>query len=284
MKVIILNVGILNEHSARLVTISQNEYEIMRLKEEELPHDRSIIEATLKQMQETESAAASNLKRENKTYTYKEQMADLELKKELEKKKKTTAEQQQQQQQQQSTFNLDRIRAAMSKKQQEQLDTLIKSEIKVREELRRLDEQVRKASEVLMRVVQGNSFEAKLYMAQIVRTLVRLVKSPLCTMHVIGVLGKFVEFDYCDENQSHLNFYMAAVFCTVRLAGANALTLETRWTREPLHEAFPRILFRLRNETVADSHLDLSKATFFYPFLKVSSHCFFFFLLGLVSI
>jgi len=73
------------ENSQRLGTATKQEREIMQLKEGEV-YDRSLVDAAIKQIQEGTSQTA-NLRRENKAYSYKEQLADAELRKELEAKK-----------------------------------------------------------------------------------------------------------------------------------------------------------------------------------------------------
>ncbi len=252
------------------MTITRQEYEIMHVKDGEL-HDRSLIESTLKQMQDAQNNTA-NVRRENKTYSYKEQLAEIELRKELEAKKAGKLNGQAQQ-----GPTLEQIRAQMSKKQQEQLDLQIQREQKTRDELRKLDQMVRKVTQILTKCIHGNSYESKMYLAPIIRTLIKLARSPLCIQYTIDILNTFIDLDYCGNSNNetssnfHNSFYKSIVYCIFRLADQNASAqfLESRWTQEPLNDAYVRILNRLRTELLSDSYFDLSKSTFFYPFLKV---------------
>lgn len=74
------------DSTSRLRTCTKQEWEIMRVRDGDV-YDRSLVDATIKQMQEGGGSQNANLKRENKAYSYKEQMADVELRKELEAKK-----------------------------------------------------------------------------------------------------------------------------------------------------------------------------------------------------
>lgn len=87
MRVINYALGLLDDTS-RLRTATKQEYEIMRIRDGDV-YDRSLVDSIIKQMQEGGTSQTANLKRENKAYSYKEQMADLQLRKELEAKKGT---------------------------------------------------------------------------------------------------------------------------------------------------------------------------------------------------
>ena len=76
-----------------------------------------------------ESVSNKNIKRENKLYSYKEQMAELELRKEMEKKKKLKGEAQKPQ-------------VKLSKKQQEMVDDTLKREQAVRDRCKQVRMQV----------------------------------------------------------------------------------------------------------------------------------------------
>eukprot|EP00061_Rhincodon_typus_P012769 g38697.t1 len=61
--------------------VTNEEYEIMLVPDGEL-YDKSLI-----QMAQQETTKKANLKRENKAYSFKEQIIDMELKEEIKKKK-----------------------------------------------------------------------------------------------------------------------------------------------------------------------------------------------------
>lgn len=75
------------EETSRLRTATKQEWEVMRVRDGDV-YDRSLVDSVIKQMQESGTQTA-NLKRENKAYSYKEQMTELELRKEIEAKIKS---------------------------------------------------------------------------------------------------------------------------------------------------------------------------------------------------
>jgi hypothetical protein len=270
--------------------VTRAEHELINLRDDQLPHlDRSLVEQTIKQMQEAASGggsgAAGNMRRENKTYSYKEQMADLELKRELEAKKAAKSGKKDDAS---DLYSIEKVRAAMSKKQQEQLDNQVQREMKVRDELRLLDANLRRCASILIRVTHGNVLEAKLYLSSIVRALFKLFKSPMCSAHILAILGTFAQLDYCNTHSAvegnaaprSESFYLSTLYSALRLALSPPLPAEwKRWCQETLERAHTRTLIRLSVEFTADAaednetDLDLSKAAFFYPFLKLcSSH------------
>ncbi len=168
----------------RLQTVTRAECELVNLRDDQLPHlDRGLVDSVIKQMQEASGASSANVRRADKTYSYKEQMAELELKKELEAKR---AAKNKDKKDETDPYSIEKVRAAMSKKQQEQLDLQVQRELRIREEMRGLDAQVRRCTQILVCVAHGNVVEAKLYLTQIVRCLFKLVGPPLFFGHLIS--------------------------------------------------------------------------------------------------
>ena len=118
--------------SPDLIAVSKQEYEIMCVRDGEL-HDTSLIESALKQSLEAGSGGSGNVKRENKTYSYKEQVAEMELRKELDAKRQKQQHEKVESLKQNVLANLDQIKTFMSKKQQEALDQQVQRETRIRE-------------------------------------------------------------------------------------------------------------------------------------------------------
>jgi len=154
-----------------LKSISKDNVEIMNLSEGQL-HDKSLIDSAIKLIQDGQLSSFSNQKKESKTYSYKEQLADAELRKEIEKKKRKEMENKQ--------YTLDEIRAKMSKKQQEMLEAQIAREKSIREDMLVKNDVVKKAVSVLVSLIKGNPTEANLHTAFIVCNLSKFLRSPLC--------------------------------------------------------------------------------------------------------
>jgi hypothetical protein len=127
-RLITRTIQLINE-TPKLELVKKQEFKIFQTKEGQL-YDQSLLESVLKQQQNESDA---NIRRENKTYSYKEQLADLELRRELEAKKnkatqKCIAD---------AALNVDKVRSIMTKKQQEQLDIQIEKEKKCRDEIKK---------------------------------------------------------------------------------------------------------------------------------------------------
>lgn len=236
-------------------------------------YDRTLVDATLKQLLESSSGQSANIKRENKAYSYKEQLADAELRKEIEAAKKnanatTASNNNKKSTDPTKTMTLEQIRSQMSKKQQEMLDAQLVSEKRIREEMRELDALAQKATSILVRAIHARPLECKFHLAAIMRTFMRLFRSPIACSHVLGVLKTFTRAVY---KRDEVSFNDAVVYCLLRLVDA-PVSIEAGWKQEPLDKAYARIIGTLRFELTTDFdnyELDLSKSAFLYPFLKV---------------
>lgn len=134
--------------SPQLKNVTKEHVEIMNLPEGEM-HDKSLIEAAIKLIQEA-SLGSANQKKESKTYSYKEQLADAELRKELDRKKRKEMEN--------KKYSLDEVRSKMSKKQQEMLDMQIEKERVIREDMVAKNRVIEKSASVLISAIEGNYF------------------------------------------------------------------------------------------------------------------------------
>lgn len=128
-----------------LKNVSKEHFEIMNLPEGEL-HDRTLVDAAIKQIEDA-LVGTANQKKESKAYSYKDQLADAELRKELEKKKRKELEN--------KKYTLDELREKMSKKQQEMLDSQIAKENAIREEMRVKNDAIKKITDILIESFKG---------------------------------------------------------------------------------------------------------------------------------
>ena len=121
----------------------------MNLPEGEL-HDKTLVDAAIKQIEDAICGGNANQKKESKAYSYKDQLADAELRKELEKKKRKELEN--------KKYTLDELKEKMSKKQQEMLDSQIAKENGIREEMIVKNDIIKKITNVLIKSIKGIKF------------------------------------------------------------------------------------------------------------------------------
>jgi hypothetical protein len=260
-----------------LALISKQDFEIMKLKEGEL-YDKSLIESVMKQMND-DKASNTNFKRESKAYSYKEQLADIELRKELEAKKNVSNKLKNNQESNASSqaYNLDQIKSAMTKKQAEMLDLQIQKEHNIREETKKADSIINKATSILLKVVESNSINIKLYIAQIIKTIIKYIKSPLCAPYIFKIydaLAVYIKTRSLNEsNCLPLSSYKSIVNNFFRLSDSDDEFIDGCWMDDPLKHSYTRVILSFKNElySVVDlDETDLVKSSFLYPFFKVS--------------
>jgi hypothetical protein len=266
---------------ARLHTVTAIEYQIMRLKEGEL-HDRTLIEGAIKQLQEANSVSTANIKRENKAYSYKEQLAELELRKELEAKKQNNSDQASAKQKKSpQEYTLTQLRAHMSKKQQELLDQQIQRESKIRDELKQLDNLINKSTSILIHLLDGNKYELKCHLMSIMRVYLPIMRTPMCAHYALKLFLSIAEKLFTDRHLtfskfSRAHFAASIVYSLFRLCSA-PVEIEKCWLDEPLQQACIRLVKEIDSSIQAEISyecFDIAKACFIYPFLKVSSFFF----------
>jgi hypothetical protein len=252
-----------------LKNVTKEQFEIMNLPEGEL-YDKTLIESVIKQMQEAVGQTA-NLKKESKLYSYKEQLADAELRKELDKKKKKEIENQK--------FTLDEIRAKMTKKQQETLDLQIIKEKNIRDEMKTKHDLIKKVTLILVKAVEGGKFsDIKSYLSLIVRDLIKFVRSPLCIGSILHIFEAIANLFV--QNKKKIpsvlyskTFLNMVVHCSIRMTGTvTSGILASCWLDEPLDAAYKRICKLIKTNVqleIERNNFDLSLCSFFYPLLRV---------------
>ncbi len=254
--------SIWEKNATSLLSVTKEEFEIMRVKEGEL-HDKSLVESFLKQLQDSSSSAA-NLRRENKAYSYKEQLAEIELRKELDAKKASAHKN--------KTYTLDELRTMMSKKQQETLDAQIQREARIRSEMNNLCGLVNKSNQILTKLIEGNPSGMKLNVALLVKVLAKFIKSPMCAPFVLNLFRTIVLSKMqvrCGKEQFN-NLNEAVVNCTFRLANA-PVELESGWLQEPLESAYQRLIRKVELHIQSDidtGQFDLFISSIYFVFFK----------------
>uniref|UniRef100_A0A2R5LKZ7 Putative translational activator gcn1 pediculus us corporis translational activator gcn1 n=1 Tax=Ornithodoros turicata TaxID=34597 RepID=A0A2R5LKZ7_9ACAR len=186
-------------------------------------YDQSVLESIIEATTETK-----NIKRESKAYSYKEQMEEIELKKELEKKGiKGTVEPQ------------------LTKKQKEAMEAQLEKEQAVRQHLLQLNTSLERALTLLEAVVSQRSAceHGAPAFPGLVQALVALFASPLAAPSAARAFLKLTHSLYPDD----LNQLAECVgHLAIRLSQPAAEgVVDERWTQEPEGNARTRVLGQL---------------------------------------
>lgn len=187
-------------------------------------YNHSVLDRLVEATSETK-----NIKRESKAYSYKEQMEEIELKKELEKKKAVKSA----------------VEPQLTKKQREVVDAQLDKERAVRQRLKRLRTSLDRGLSLLAAVVSQHT--ASVYGAPtfpgLVQALVALLASPLAAASAARAFVNLTKALFPDdlkllaESIAHL---------TLRLSRpAVESAVEPSWAAEPEGSARARVLERL---------------------------------------
>ncbi|KAH9524200.1 translational activator of GCN4 [Bulinus truncatus] len=156
-----------------LFQVTNDDYGIFLTPDGEL-YDKAILESAMKA-----ASGDQNIRRENKLYSYADQMAELELKKEIEKKKGKKPQE----------------APKLSKKQEEQLTAQKQKESEIREKLRRLNKTVLSACTIVESILRSYNNDVSVHVKDVFDSVVSLLKSPLAApscSHLFISLGQVV--------------------------------------------------------------------------------------------
>ncbi|KAL3857310.1 hypothetical protein ACJMK2_011991 [Sinanodonta woodiana] len=209
-----------------LLLITRDEYGIFLTEDGQL-YDKSFVESLGRSAVVTDK----NIRRENKLYSYKEQMAEIELKKELEQKKGKPAQD----------------APKLTKKQEEQVQAQLQKEKDIRDKLRKLDSCLQCGCQLLQSAIKGNPWGMGDHMTELCRLLVPLLKSPLAAPRVKEVFLKLGISSFSDSALGNLVSH-----ATLRLLQP-ACTLYPGWSEEPQVQQTIRAVNLLYTKTVIPS-------------------------------
>ncbi|KAL4223498.1 eIF-2-alpha kinase activator GCN1 [Mactra antiquata] len=211
-----------------LLMVTNDEYGAYLCDEGEL-YDKHLAESLKMNVVEDQ-----NIRRENKLYSYKEQMEELALRKELEKKKGKTTEQ----------------KPKLTKKQEETLQAQLKKESEIRARLSLLNNDLCKGCQLLSFAIKGNKMATSMFVKDLCRILVPLLKSPLAAPNACQVMVELGTSVFDDEN---LGIVLSN--CTVRLLQP-ACNCSPNWCEEPLNKQTTRVIDILYTNSVPETSSD----------------------------
>ncbi|KAM9331114.1 stalled ribosome sensor GCN1 isoform 2-T2 [Gastrophryne carolinensis] len=231
-----------------LCQVTREEYAIMQTPEGEL-YDKSILQSA-----QQDNLKKGNMKRENKAYSFKEQIIELELKEEIKKKKGIKEEIQ------------------LTSKQKEMLQMQMEKESQIRKRLLQLDAELDKKIRLLDAIIQQNPPGLSQHIPTLTSCFMPLLKSPLAAARIHEV---FVRFSAC-VMPAHLKaFGKLASYITLRLLKPEC-SLDAAWCQEDLSVAVKRAVNLLhfysvpkRKEDSGASPLSAPAFSLVFPLLKM---------------
>ncbi|XP_030646777.1 eIF-2-alpha kinase activator GCN1 [Chanos chanos] len=202
--------------------VTRDEYAIMLTPEGEL-YDKSIIQSAQK-----ESSKKGNLKRENKAYSFKEQIIELELQEEIKKKKGIKEEVQ------------------LTSKQKEMMQNQLEKEAGIRKRMQGLDMELQCAVGLLEAVLASKPPQISWHLPGVLQVLLPLLQSPLAAP---SLRHCFLDMGLCllPKELCHLAVLVGQV--TLRLLKPEC-DLDQAWAQEDLNTATQRTVLLLYTHTV----------------------------------
>ncbi|XP_030044919.1 eIF-2-alpha kinase activator GCN1, partial [Microcaecilia unicolor] len=246
----LMNIVTVSLENPALHHVTREEFAIMQTPEGEL-YDKSIIQSA-----QQDSLKKANMKRENKAYSFKEQIIELELKEEIKKKKGIKDEVQ------------------LSSKQKEMLQIQLEKECEIRKRLLELDEKLKAVLALLNSVIKKAPLGLCQYIPVLIRSSMPLFNSPLAAPQL---RISFLSLADCVMPAwlKHLGTLVGHL--TLRLLKPEC-ELDESWCQEELHAAVGRAVKLLHTHTIPGrsgrgepvaSPLSAPAFSYVFPFLRM---------------
>uniref|UniRef100_A0A8C5HZY1 TOG domain-containing protein n=1 Tax=Gouania willdenowi TaxID=441366 RepID=A0A8C5HZY1_GOUWI len=205
-----------------LVQVTREEYAIMQTPENEL-YDNSILQSAQK-----ESTKKGNMKRENKAYSYKEQIIELELQEEIKKKKGIKEEVQ------------------LTSKQKELMQIQQEKESAIRKRLQEMDMELQSVLGLLSAVLREGPPLVTRELPAVLQVLLPLLQSPLAAPRIQQL---FLDIGVCVMPKHMHSLAVLVGHVTLRLLKPEC-RLDEAWLEEDLSTAVQRTILLLHTYTV----------------------------------
>uniref|UniRef100_A0A452TVP7 Stalled ribosome sensor GCN1 n=1 Tax=Ursus maritimus TaxID=29073 RepID=A0A452TVP7_URSMA len=230
--------------------VTREEFAIMQTPAGEL-YDKSIIQSA-----QQDSIKKANMKRENKAYSFKEQIIELELKEEIKKKKGIKEEVQ------------------LTSKQKEMLQAQLDREAQIRRRLQELDGELEAALGLLDTILAKNPSGLTQYIPVLVDSFLPLLKSPLAAPRI---KNPFLSLAACVMPPRLKALGTLVSHVTLRLLKPEC-ALDKSWCQEELSVAVKRAVTLLHSHTITSrvgkgepdaAPLSAPAFSLVFPFLKM---------------
>uniref|UniRef100_A0A8C3UHX5 GCN1 activator of EIF2AK4 n=1 Tax=Catharus ustulatus TaxID=91951 RepID=A0A8C3UHX5_CATUS len=205
-----------------LCQVTREEFAIMKTPEGEL-YDKSIIQSA-----QQDSMKKANMKRENKAYSFKEQIIELELKEEIKKKKGIKDEVQ------------------LTSKQKELMHAQLEREAQIRKRLKELDNELETALGLLDTVIKKKPPGLTQYIPGLISSFLPLFRSPLAAPRI---KKPFLSLASCVMPARLKTFGTLVSHVTLRLMKPEC-ELDECWCQEELPVALNRVVSLLHAHTI----------------------------------
>lgn len=207
-----------------LKSVSKIEYEIFRTPEGEL-YDLSVIGSNADQFN------VKNLKKENKLYSYKEQLEVIELRKEMLAKKKNVE---------------------LTKKQQEAKAIQLVKESEIRKKVEELNNEFEISIIRLNTIIDGNPLFTSFYLKDLIPLLIDLFQSHLCAKRSIDT---FLSLSKCVlDKRSAINYLVKSISYAILRQYEPFWEIDDNWTVFDLAEVESNLFNQLYNQTCSSSN------------------------------
>uniref|UniRef100_A0A8C8S2Z5 TOG domain-containing protein n=1 Tax=Pelusios castaneus TaxID=367368 RepID=A0A8C8S2Z5_9SAUR len=205
-----------------LCHVTREDFAIMETPEGEL-FDKSIIQSA-----QQDSMRKANMKRENKAYSFKEQLIEMELKEEIKKKKGIKEEVQ------------------LTSKQKELLHAQLEKESQIRKQLKELDGELEAAVGLLVAVLKRDPPGLTQYIPVLIDSFLPLLKSPLAARRIKPPFLSLASY----VMPPRLKMFGTLVsHVTLRLMKP-ACELDESWCQEELSTAINRVVDLLHAHSI----------------------------------
>ncbi|XP_074594678.1 lethal (3) 80Fj [Brevipalpus obovatus] len=216
-------------------TVTVEEYEIFKTPEGQL-WDYSVVEA------KKDDISAKNLKRESKLYSYKEQLAEMEIRREIEKKKMKS--------------NPDK-EPPLNEKQLAAKKIQLEKESMIRERLKGLHNEMQLAVNYLYALRDGNEVQLACRTFKVLPPLVNLMQSPLCSELACESFINLGRIAFIQNPSPHL-FDKSIGYATLRQLKPFS-PLDEGWLKEDLNSMLSRLIGIVHTNTCAPQERDFDE-------------------------
>lgn len=231
-----------------ILSVSQTDYMIFLAPEGEL-YDKSVVSSDTNEG----ILNAKNMKRESKAYSYKEQVEEMQLRKELAEKRKKKGV---------------KDEPEMSQKQKEAKRLQLEKETAIRSRVSDLNKILQEAIAMLNATVEGNPTALVFYFKDLINVLQQTFKSHLAAPDTSKL---FIRLGGCVFEQEKKNLSQLVAYTTLRLCQPRC-EIDMAWEEEGLSTAIQRVVGLLDEEISPKKKTSLGAPAFCYcfPLLKIS--------------